>query len=168
MNELTRECKRQEETCLYTSTTLYIWLREARLWRAVFIITPIVLGAIASWSIIQNPEVPWMVWLSATAGLLAGLAPAIRDALNLDLHVDEISLHAAQFKALQDKFRLAANLGSDRNKEAIEEVRGLLEQLDDVRKFSITPPERCFSKAQKKINAGDYEFSIDKTVETSK
>lgn len=162
IRELISECRRQEETCLYTSTTLYIWLREARRWRAVFIVTPIVLGAIASWSIIQHPEVPWMMWLSASAGLLAGLAPAIRDSLALDLHVDEIARHAAQFKALQDQFRLTANLGPEKSSESLEgEVRRLLDQLDDVRKFSITPPERCFSKAREKIKAGHYDFSTD-------
>lgn len=37
---LAEECLRQEESALYTSTALFIWLREARLWNQFFIVTP--------------------------------------------------------------------------------------------------------------------------------
>ena len=37
-SEIVAECRRQEESCLYTSTTLYIWLRQARLSRRVFVV----------------------------------------------------------------------------------------------------------------------------------
>ncbi len=160
--KLIDECRRQEESCLYTSTTLYIWLREARIWRSVFIIVPIVFGAIASWSILKNFETPWTIWVTATLGLIAGLLPAIRDAIGLDVHVDEIARHAAQFKNLQDCFRLAANVGIDKEPDDFEiQVKDLLERLDDTRKASVTPPERCFKKAKAKIKSGDYDFSVD-------
>lgn len=42
------ECRRQEESCLYTSTMLYIWLRVVRLKRRVFVSAPIVLSGIAA------------------------------------------------------------------------------------------------------------------------
>lgn len=162
LENLIKECKRQEESCLYTSTTLYIWLREARVLRAVFIITPIIFGAFASWSILEKPEVVWMVWLTATAGLIAGLIPAIREALNLDIHVEDISKHAAQFKHLQDRFRLAADTGSGKSIEEFEtEVRDLLDRLDEARKASVTPPERCFVIAREKILKGHYDFTVD-------
>ncbi len=41
------ECRRQEESCLYTSTTLYIWLRRVRLQKQIFVAAPIVIGGIA-------------------------------------------------------------------------------------------------------------------------
>jgi hypothetical protein len=160
--KLIKECRRQEESCLYTSTTLYIWLREARRWRGVFVVVPIILGAIASWSILDRPDNPWALWVTAAAGLVAGLLPTIRDALGLDLHVEEMSRHAAQFKNLQDRFRLAADTGESKSEEAFEtEVRDLLERLDEARKASMTPPERCFVKAQHKIKAGHYAFAVD-------
>ncbi len=162
LENLIKECKRQEESCLYTSTTLYIWLREARIWRAVFVITPIVFGAVASWSILEKPEVTWMVWLTAAAGLIAGLVPAIREALNLDIHVEDISKHAAQFKHLQDRFRMAADTSSGKSIEDFEtEVRDLLDRLDEARKASVTPPERCFVSAREKILNGHYDFTVD-------
>lgn len=160
--QLIKECRRQEESCLYTSTTLYIWLRKARFWRAVFIVAPIVLGAIASWSILERPGAAWMAWTTAVAGLVAGLVPAIRDALNLDPHVEEIGRHAAQFKRLQDRFRLLADIGAGKAYEEIEsELKELLEQLDEARKVSVTPPERCFVAARKKIKEGHYSFTVD-------
>lgn len=160
--KLIKECRRQEESCLYTSTTLYIWLREARVWRGAVIIAPIVFGGIASWSILDHPGHEWAIWLTAVAGLLAGIIPAIREALEIDLHVSEITRHAAQFKNLQDRFRLAADTGEHKSDDAFEiEVRDLMERLDEARKASVTPPERCFRKAQKKIDAGHYSFSVD-------
>jgi hypothetical protein len=161
-HKLVKECKRQEESCLYTSTALYIWLREARRWRAALIVTPIVFGAISSWSVLQQPSVAWVIWVTAAAGLIAGVFPSVREALDLDLHVDEISRIAAQFKNLQDRFRIAADTGPFKPPETFEaEVRDLMERLDEARKASVTPPERCFKKAQAKIKAGDYSFSVD-------
>ncbi len=156
------ECRRQEESCLYTSTTFYIWLREARWWKGGFIVLPIILGAIASWSIFDKSIDTKVIWLTASAGLIAGLLPAIREALDLDFHVEEMSRHAAQFKNLQDRFRLAADTGEHKSEEFFEaEVRDLMERLDEARKASVTPPERCFAKATKKIKKGHYSFSID-------
>lgn len=164
ITNLVKECKRQEESCLYTSTTLYIWLREARLWRAAFIVVPIILGAVSSWSILNRPELAWALWVTAAAGLIAGVIPAVREALDLDLHVDEISRVASQFKNLQDRFRLAADTGAYKKEDAFEaEVRDLMERLDEARKASVTPPERCFRKAQEKIKQGHYSFSVDET-----
>jgi hypothetical protein len=161
-SKLVKECKRQEESCLYTSTSLYIWLREARRWRVLFIVTPIIFGAIASWSVLQQPDNAWAIWITAAAGLIAGVFPAVREALDLDLHVDEISRIASQFKNLQDRFRIAADTGPDKAHEVFEaEVRDLMERLDEARKASVTPPERCFKKAQEKIKAGHYDFSVD-------
>jgi hypothetical protein len=165
--KLIKECKRQEESCLYTSTTLYIWLREARFWKAAFIIIPIIFGAIASWSILDNPNIGWMLWVTASAALIAGILPAIREALNLDVNVENISLLASQFKHLQDRFRLAADTGEEKDFGTLDaEVRDLLERLDEARKSSITPPERCFIKARKKISEGHYSFDVDKQQKT--
>lgn len=164
--KLIKECRRQEESCLYTSTTLYVWLRKARWWQKVFITTPIVLGALAGWSILNGLTETWAVWLTATAGLVAGLFPAMRDALRLDPHVDDIARHSAQFKHLQDRFRVAADTGMHKPPEVFEaEVRDLLDRLDDARKESMTPPERYFKEARRKIQAGHYVFSVDESPE---
>ena len=107
---LIAECRRQEESCLYTSTTLYIWLRQARLLRRVFVVAPLILGALATWSVLDQPDRRWLVWLTALCALLAGLFPAVFEALKLDAEIDGIARQAASFKNLQDRFRQAATV----------------------------------------------------------
>lgn len=156
---LIAECRRQEESCLYTSTSLYIWLRRSRLWQRVFIIAPIILGSLATWSVIDQPETKW---LAGTCALLAGFFPAIYEALKLDVHMDEIARHAAVFKNLQDRFRqlaLVTALGSFDDFQAGFEQ--LMKQMEQARTSSLTPPERCFKKAQGKIQSGHYSFAVD-------
>lgn len=156
------ECRRQEESCLYTSTTLYVWLRQARLIRKFFVVAPVVLGALATWSVLKQPVAEWIKWLTATFALLAGLFPAIFEALKLDAQIDEISREAAVFKNLQDRFRQAAevtSMGSFDDFKAV--VDNLMDRMDEARLTSITPPERCFKSAQNKIQSGDYLFDAE-------
>ena len=40
--EIIDECKRQEESCLYTSTALFSWQKEVRKLRVAFIVIPII------------------------------------------------------------------------------------------------------------------------------
>ena len=77
------ECKRQEESCLYTSATLFEWLKAMRQWRALFVVGPIVLGGIATWPLLNRQ--PDYEWLTAACALLAGLTPAIYKALDFDV-----------------------------------------------------------------------------------
>ena len=161
-SQLVAECWRQEESCRYTSTTLYVWLREARLIRRIFVLVPVILGALATWSILDRPERDWLQWLTATFALLTGIFPAVFKALDLDTEIDEIVRQAASFKNLQDRFRQAANvtaLGPFEDFQA--EFRALMDRMDQVRTTSITPPERCFEIARKKIDAGHYVFDAD-------
>ena len=161
--ELVRECRRQEESCLYTSTTLYIWLRCARVIRLVFVVLPIVLGALATWSVLDQPEDKVLVWITATFALLAGLFPAVYEALKLDIHIDELKRQTAQFKNLQGRFRQAASVTAHGSYEEFQSIFDtLIERMDEARSASMTPPEWCYSAAHKKIKAGHYEFDSDK------
>ena len=165
-SSLVAECRRQEESCLYTSTTLYIWLRKARLIRRVFVVAPLVLGSLATWSVLDQPNKAWLKWLTATFALLAGLFPAVFEALKLDTHIDEIARQASSFKALQDRFRQAATVTALSPFENFQaEFRTLMDRMDEARATSITPPERCFEAARKKIAAGHYEFCTDAAKE---
>ena len=159
---LIKECRRQEESCLYTSTELYIWLRQTRRIQRIFVAAPIVLGAIATWSVLDKPELPWVVWVTATCALLAGLFPAAFAALKLDAHVDSMGKQAAEFKNLQDAFRQLATidaLGPYHKFEAkFHEAMG---DMNTARAASTTPPERCFRAACRKIEAGHYSFNAD-------
>lgn len=155
--EIINECKRQEESCLYTSSSLFSWLKEVRVWRVVFIVLPIVAGSIASAKILLKD--PSFDWFTAAAAMAAGLFPALFKALDLDVSLKTIADSANRFKTLQDRFRQASRVGATGPLEALEEeFKSLMDRMDDARSASPPVPERHFRKAQKKISKGDYTF----------
>ena len=156
---LVDECRRQAESCLYTSTTLFEWLKELRCWRVAFIVVPIMLSTLATWQLLAK-EGP--AWITGTCALLAGLVPAIYKALNFDISLDTLAKHAHQFKTLQDRFRQAANITAQSRFDQLKTVfASLMDQMEAARASSLIPPERFFRKAQRKIIAGHYQFTID-------
>ncbi|WOS64266.1 SLATT domain-containing protein [Sinorhizobium fredii] len=155
------ECKRQEESCLYTSTTLYIWLRRVRRQKQFFVAAPIVIGGIAGLSILQEWGWDWAV---AVLAFIASLFPALADALKFETSVDEISRLAAEFKSLQDRFRRTANITALDDVQAAEgALAELMDRMDIARSNSITPPESAFKEAQQKIEKGHYNFAVDQS-----
>jgi hypothetical protein len=66
---LKAQCKEQWERCLYTSNTLMVWLRALRITRIVFVVIPIVFGALASWEILKGNN--RYEYLTATMALVA-------------------------------------------------------------------------------------------------
>ena len=153
------ECKRQEESCLYTSTMLYIWLRTVRLKRRIFVSAPIVLSGVAGLAMAKGFLPLWAIVLLT---FLAGLFPALERALKLETDVEQIAGQAGQYKALQDRFRRIANIDAlDETPVARAALEEAMASLDQVRAASITPPERYYAKAKKKIERGDYKFAVD-------
>lgn len=160
--ELAKECQRLAEGCLYTSTSLFIWLRHRRFLRGLFAVVPVILGSIASWNLLTSPDLPSIkAWLSICT-FIAGLLPAIYAALKFDEGVEECRVGAGAFKNLQDRFRQLALVSSRKPFAEFEaefkECRG---EFEKVRSAAITPPEWCFKRAQKKVKSGDYTFDID-------
>ena len=153
------ECRRQEESCRYTSTTLYIWLRRVRRQKQVFVAAPIVIGGAAGLSVLQD----WLpAWPIAVLAFIASLFPALADGLKIDTSVDEISRLAADFKALQDRFRRTASVTALGDLDAAEgALSELMDRMDVARSSSITPPEWAFEQARQKIGAGHYDFAVD-------
>jgi hypothetical protein len=154
------ECRRLEESCLYTSTTLFEWLKRLRFWKAVFVVAPIILGGVAAWPLLKQQG--GYQWLTGVCALLAGIAPAVYKALDFDVSLDTVAKHAHQSKILQDRFRQAwrvTALGSfDDFKREFDD---LMQRVDAARSTSLTAPERFFKKAQEKIGAGHYDFTVD-------
>lgn len=155
--QIVNEARRQEESCLYTSTALFSWQKEVRVFRVVFIVLPIIFSSFASARIFVRD--PYFDWPIAIAALLAGLFPAIFKALDLDVSLKTIADSANRFKTLQDRFRQASLIGATRSTEDLEEeFKALMQRLDDARSANPTIPERHFAQAQKKIKKGDYSF----------
>jgi len=99
------ECRRMEESCLYTSTTLFEWLKSLRRWKLFFVVMPIILGGVATWPFLAKQD--GYRWVTGICALLAGMAPAIYKALDFDVNLSSIAQLAQSSKALQDRFRQA-------------------------------------------------------------
>jgi len=157
---LIAECKRQEESCLYMSTTIFEWLKSLRFWRVVFVVAPIVLAGLATWPLLKKE--PGWEWVTGICALLAGLTPAVYKALHWDISLDTLATSAHLFKILQDRFRQASHVTALGVFDEFEgEFDKLMDRMDAARAASLTAPERFFKKAQKKIVRGDYDFRVD-------
>ena len=154
-----KEAKRLEENCLYTSTTLYIWLRRVRLTNALMVGAPAVLGGVAGVSALQL-SVP--AWITAVCALLAGVLPALGYALKLETRIDEIARLASEYKALQTRFRqLAENVAITDLPRAEILLDVLTGRYEAAVSASVTPPEWAFLEARHKIRGGHYDFEAD-------
>lgn len=162
------ECKRQEESCLYTSTALFEWLKFLRYWKAIFVVSPIVLVGVAT--VLPTDADGWLRdAVVAICTVLAGMATAIYKALDLDVSLDLIAKQANQFKILQDRFRQAwrvtAHLDDPAEFQAALDTQ--MRELDALRSSSLPPPERFFKRAQIKVRSGDYAFGADSKLDGS-
>ena len=83
------ECRRMEESCLYTSTTLFEWLKSLRRWKLFFVVIPIVLGGVATWPLLAKQD--GYKWVTGICALLAGMAPAIYKALDFDVNLNSVA-----------------------------------------------------------------------------
>jgi hypothetical protein len=162
VDEIVKECRRQEESCKYTSAGLYIWQKRAQLWKSAFIVAPIILGGIASSQLVKDSGVDWANYAAAGLALLAGFFPAIFEALGMDMRVREIATAAGEFTNLRDRFRQLGSIGADMNFEELNPAfEQLMDRMDAARKVSPPLPEKFFEQGRKKIEAGDYDFAVD-------
>ena len=86
--ELALECKRQYESCLYTSTSLFIWLRCLRMLRIAFVVLPLTLGSIGTWKLLTTSNLESAKILVSVCSFVAGLLPALYAALKFDTSLD--------------------------------------------------------------------------------
>lgn len=162
VSELAQECKRQYENCLYTSTALYELQKSVRLWRRVFVIVPLLLGGLAGWTLLADASFSGATVLQSTFALLAGLFPAVYAALKLDEGESVVAASASEFKNLQDRFRQAALIGSQKSFTEFEaEFRGLMDRMEEARRRGVPIPDRFFKRGQAKVQAGQYDFDVD-------
>jgi hypothetical protein len=152
---LISECRKAEESCLYTSLSFLIWLRHLRIIRIALNAGAVICAALAGWKALANQYEMAM----AVFALLAALLPQIQRVTGLDTTIAQIAGLAGEFKNLQDHFRRAANVTALSSFEKFEtDAKSLFGRLDKARAPSVTPPEIYFWLAQRKIRKGDYEF----------
>ncbi|MBK6914965.1 MAG: SLATT domain-containing protein [Ignavibacteriales bacterium] len=158
--EIVKECEREEENCLYTSTTFFYWLKSLRRLRTFFIITPLLLGGFSGVKILTSSEIDWVKYIVGISALLAGIIPSIYSALKLDQKIEQVDSAASNYKIFQGKFRRLKNIDSKTSgfKDEFDQV---IEQYEALKSASLTPPERFFARAKSKIDRGHYDFSVD-------
>jgi hypothetical protein len=153
------ECRRQSESCLYTSTMLFEWLKWIRWSRLALAATPIIFGAIVGLSILKG-WVPDAV--AAAMTLVVSVFPAMESILKVETRLEDVAKLAAEFKNLQDRFRQLAELKVpyefDAGKVEFSELMGRFEK---ARSEGLTPPKWAYEKARSQIKRGDYAFDVD-------
>lgn len=154
------ECEREEENCLYTSTTFFFWLSFLRKVKAFFISVPLLLGGIASIEILTDSENGLIKYLIALAAFVAGVLPSIFSALKIEAKIEVLDQTASKYKILQGRFRRIRTISSH-NPTFEDEFNHTIEELEELKSISLTAPERYFVKSQKKIEKGDYKFTTD-------
>ncbi|MBS0984608.1 hypothetical protein JK220_15925 [Gluconobacter cerinus] len=138
---------------------LFTWLRLVRLQHKAVILLPIILTGLVGFSYIKEWVPAWGVALMA---FVSTLIPSIAEALDIQTHVDELKRLAAEYKALQDRFRRLARITALGDvDEAEKELAELMDRLDAARSSSITPPQRYFESARRQIEGGHYDFAVD-------
>src|SRR6478735_1302393 len=145
LDQLVKECERQSESCLYTSTSFFIWLRVLRTLRVIFIVAPLVLGSLASGKLLLAVDPEGAKAFAATCAFLAGLLPSVYAALKYEERLKECVILSAEFKNLQDRFRQAALVAAHKPFVDFEkEFTLLMKRLEEARRSSFTAPEWCF------------------------
>jgi hypothetical protein len=157
------QCAEQSERCLYTSVSLYIWLRALRQIRIGFIILPIVLGGFASWNLLKADTGHPV--LAALFALIAGILPAVYSALKLDDHLQTAAKLAGEYKNLEILFGILAKVSSLKAYPEFEsEFKEALDRLQTANSQAYTAPEWCFRRARAKIQKGHYSFDAAEKV----
>ncbi|GJQ60991.1 MAG: hypothetical protein SCALA702_00440 [Melioribacteraceae bacterium] len=159
-NAIIKECMREEENCLYTSTSFYYWLSYLNKVKAFFIATPLIFGGIASIEILSDSQDDFAKYLVALVAFVAGVLPSIYSALKIEARIEKLETVTNKFKVLQGKFRRLRTIDIH-NSTLDEEFRTSILELEDLKSNGLTIPERFFARAQKKIKKGDFDFSAD-------
>ena len=159
---LIAECNRQEESCRYTSASLFIWHKASRNWRSCFLVAPIIIGGAASSQVLTKFGAEWGAVVAALLALLAGFFPSIYVALDMDMRYAEIARAANEFTNLRDRFRQAARIKSRGGYDEFQaEFEALMDRMDAARSAAPPTPRWCFEKARKEIKKGRYTFDAD-------
>lgn len=157
--KLKNECKNLSESCQYTSTSIYIWLKCLRWTKSCFATIPLILGSLSSWILLTSSDIQSIRNLVAVSAFLAGLIPAIYAALKFDKSLEQYVHASAEYKNLEHCFRKLASVDSEKAFDVFEkEFKLAMQRHEQLTKLSITTPEWCFNKAQEKIKASHYVF----------
>ncbi|MGE8941498.1 hypothetical protein ACO2I3_06255 [Leptospira interrogans] len=103
--------------------------------------------------------------IMAAFALAGVLLPGIGKAIKIDTVIRDYAEAVAKFKNLQGEFRWPRLVWSHKTlADFEEEARKLFKAMNEARKPSLTPPERCFNIARTKIKADHYDHDAGGTA----
>ena len=160
--ELVHELHRQEENCSYTAASLYGWMKVVRFLKGVAIAVQASFGALATWKVLTHDY----ELLTAVFALVAAVIPPLLSALKVNEAIDGARSAAAEFTALRDRFRRAAQIDSSQPFPEFKAGADILfDRLDEARKVTSPAPEWLFRRAQRKMQRGDFTHDYDQKRE---
>jgi hypothetical protein len=151
-------CFRQSENCAYTATSFTIWLRLLRWTRTICSVAPVIFGGLATWKIVGQSSPTW----AAVFTFLATIIPVTYRAMKIDQSIAEYTTATGEYTNLRDRFRMAAEMNSQKPLAEFETVtKPLFDRLEKIRACALTPPEWCFKVARQKHKDGHYTHDYD-------
>lgn len=161
-SELSKECRRLEENCLYTAAGLYYWSKSAKRLSNFFLVAPIVAGGAAGSELILSLGGDSSNIIVASFALLAGVLPSVFKALELEANVKSITSSAAEFTNLRDRFRQCGKFLHQKDEDSTYlRFEELVKRLEKARENCPPLPDKFFRAAQEAIKKGNYENSVD-------
>ena len=158
------ECRREEQNCLHGAASLHIWARFLRVVRIVFIVFPLVLGAIAGWSVLEQAGNVLVQAVVSFVALVEGVIPALFASLKIDGRVDQSVRLEAEYTNLGDRFRQAALNASHKSSSECEmEFRPLMKRLEVARRKSAVP-DWCVKKAEAKLKHVHHNGAVSEAA----
>jgi hypothetical protein len=163
-SDFVEECRREEQNCLHGAASLHIWARFLRVVRIVFIVFPLVLGAIAGWSVLEQAGNVLVQAVVSFVALVEGVIPALFASLKIDGRVDESVRLEAEYTNLGDRFRQAALNASHKSSSECEmEFRPLMKRLEVARRKSAVP-DWCVKKAEAKLKHVHHNGAVSEAA----
>ena len=156
------ECKRQLESCLYSSTACYevVKYRESLRWYVTAV--AFIIGSLTAWSVLRTWDNVYIQAAVSFGAFISGLIPAFLGYMKFDESLESYRFYAARYKNLADRFRQTAQITSQKSLAALDEdFKVLMKRMETLRLNSPAIPEWAFSKAKGKIEKGHYEFEVD-------
>jgi len=152
--ELAKECVRQYRNCLFSAASLYTWLRFARYLKLVFVVAPLIFAVLASWYVYSSETHKFLAVIFVG---IAGLIPAVYEALKMDDHIGDVKKMAGEYTNLRDRFRQAALVSALKPLPEFDgEFQSLMDRVEHARESGITAPSFCFRIASRQIDRGEY------------
>jgi hypothetical protein len=158
--ELAKEAMRRSESCLYTSSALFIYQRRLDHYRSAFTVIPIIVGSVATAKFFVPS--PGYEWVTPALAFVGGLLPLVARAMKIEDRYNTSKSLGGAYKNLQDRFRHAAIVTAKEGFPILKkEMTSLMKKHDALRAKGFITPEWCFTEGQAKVQKGDYDFDVD-------